>query len=292
MLPGTLATDKPDLKKRDKLSADKTEYRNLHTKQYAPFIIGDKVWLQHPDTKDWYTQATIISPRAGGSYVIKTDSGKEYIRGRRFLRLVNTPQNQTAISRRLYVKMPRQSKYRDSEERIEHYDNLRRWDNTLQILPFTTSLREIRDIQHYYNGIPVSSYLCLPRQEGDDQKPQLGDETDIRQSDREQPSGPTPFFTNGRRSQHDLRSYSGWYRHVEGLQGVPEVRDQERGQSPQGNPRPSTSRGGAPELQRRQRRQRWRWVTTERRSEDEEAGTVPRRRSPLRRVADQSGAGR
>ena len=218
-----------------------------------------------------------------------------YIRGRRFLRPVNTPPSQTAISRRLHVKMPRQSKYRDTEERIEHYDNLRRWDNTLQILPFTTSLREIRDIQHFYDGLPVGSYLCLPRQEGDDQKPQLGDASDIRQSNRGQPRGAPPIFTNGRRSQHDPRSYSGWYRHVVGLerlQGVPEVRDQERGQSPQGNPRPSTTRGGAPELQRRQRRQRWRWVTTERRSEEEEARSVPRRRSPLRRMADQTGAGR
>ena len=121
MLPSKLVTGKQDMKNRDKLSADKTKYRNLHTRQYAPFNIGDKVWLQHHDTKDWYTQATIISPRAGGSYIIKTDSGKEYIRGRCFLRLVNTLPSQTAISRRLHIKtMPRHSKYRDTEERIQH----------------------------------------------------------------------------------------------------------------------------------------------------------------------------
>ena len=102
------------------------------------------------------------------SYVIKTDSGKEYIRGRRFLRSVKSNPDQTAISRRLHINMPRQAKYRDTEERLEHYDNLRRWDNTLEILPFTTSLREICDIQHFYNGLPVASYMCIPRQEGDD----------------------------------------------------------------------------------------------------------------------------
>ena len=152
------------------------------------------MWLQHPDTKDWYTQATIINPRAGGSFLIKTDAGKEYIRGRRFLRPVNTSQKQTEISRRTYIKMPRHSKYRDTDERIDHYNNLRRWDNTLEIDPFTTSLREIRDIQHFYNGIPVSAYMCVPREEGNDQKPELSDETDVRQPDSQQPMGACIFF--------------------------------------------------------------------------------------------------
>ena len=124
--------------------------------------------------------------------------------------------------------MPRHSKYRDTDERIDHYNNLRRWDNTLEIDPFTTSLREIRDIQHFYNGIPVSAYMCVPREEGNDQKPELSDETDVRQPHGQQPRGPTSFFTDGRRRQRDPRSLSGWYRHVvglEGLQGLPEVRD-------------------------------------------------------------------
>ena len=192
MLPSKFETDTQDIQNRDKLSAEKARYRNLHTKQYAPFSIGDKVWLQHPDTKDWYTQATIINPRAGGSYLIKTDTGKEYIRGRRFLRPVLHSTNQTAISRRIYAlrsTMPRQAKYRDTDERIEHYDNIRRWDSRLEIDPFTANLREIRDIQHFYNGIPVSAYVCLPREVRVDQKPELGDETDVRQPDRQQPRG-------------------------------------------------------------------------------------------------------
>ena len=64
-----------DTTNRDKLSADKTRRRNLHTRSYDSFNIGDKMWLQHHDTKDWSTQAVILAPRAGGSYYIQTDSG-------------------------------------------------------------------------------------------------------------------------------------------------------------------------------------------------------------------------
>ena len=34
--------------------------------------------------------------------------------------------------------------------------------------PNTTELREISDVQHYYNGLPVTSFLCLPGPEGVD----------------------------------------------------------------------------------------------------------------------------
>ena len=218
------------------------------------------MWLQHHDTKEWYTQATIISPRAGGSYVIKTDSGKEYIRGRRFVRPVkNTPSSQTAISRRLHITtMPCHSKYRDTEERIKHYDNLRRWDNRLQVLPFTTSLREIRDVQHFYNGIPIGAYMCFPGQTGVDQKPELRDTTDVGQPHREQPGRAPPIFSDGRRSQHDPRTYSSWYRNVVGLdrlESLPQIRGQEGGQGTQGHQRPTATGGRTTELQRRQRRQ-------------------------------------
>ena len=85
MLTDKYIPAKQDTARRDKLSADKSRYRDLHTKSYDHLRAGDKVWLQHHETKDWTTQATILVPRAGGSYYIKTDGGKEYIRGRRFL---------------------------------------------------------------------------------------------------------------------------------------------------------------------------------------------------------------
>ena len=133
--------------------------------------------------------------------------------------------------------------------------------------------------------------MCVPREEGNDQKPELRDETDVRQPDGEQPRGPTSFFTDGRRRQRDPRSLSGWYRHVvglEGLPGLPAIRDTERSQGAQEVPGPSTSTGQTPELQRRRRRQQWRWVTTR---QEEEESEVPRRRSPLRRVVDETGEG-
>ena len=60
MLPGSLAPSKQDIMARDKISAAKTKYRNLHTKHYAPFQVGGKVWLQHHDTCLLYTSP---SPR-------------------------------------------------------------------------------------------------------------------------------------------------------------------------------------------------------------------------------------
>ena len=126
-------------------------------------------------------------------------------------------------SRRLHISiMPRHSKYRDSSERIEHYNNLRRWDKTIQVPPNTTELREIRDVQHFYHGLPVTSFMYLPGKEGTDTKPTIGEQTDSRQSDNQQPRRTPSFFRYGRQ-QHDPRPYSAWYRNVVGLEGLPKT---------------------------------------------------------------------
>ena len=51
-------------------------------KKFAP---NDQVWLQHPTTKEWSIEATIIRRRNKRSYQV-TDGVKEFPRNRRFLR--------------------------------------------------------------------------------------------------------------------------------------------------------------------------------------------------------------
>ena len=171
-------------------------------------------------------------------------------------------------SRRLKLSiMPRHSKYRDTSERIEHYNKLRRWDRTIQVPPNTTELREIRDIQHFYHGLPVTSFMCLPGAEGVDKKPSLGEQAGGRQPDNQQPRRTAPIFGNGRQ-QHGPRSYSSWYRSVVGLERmvqVPELRTEEGGPSREESERDHEARGRERRLGelRRQRRQRWRWVTAQ-----------------------------
>ena len=115
---------------------------------------------------------------------------------------------QEEASRRLHLSiMPRHSKYRDSSERIEHYNNLRRWDKTITVPPNTTELREIRDVQHYYHGLPVTAFMCLPGKEGTDQKPPVGEQADRGQPHDQQPRRPASFFRHGR-EQRDPRPYS------------------------------------------------------------------------------------
>ena len=66
-----------DMTTLDKLAEEKTKYRSLHTKTYELLEIRDRVWLHHHTTKEWHMQATGLHPRAGGSYFIQADNGKE-----------------------------------------------------------------------------------------------------------------------------------------------------------------------------------------------------------------------
>ena len=51
-------------------------------KKFAP---NDQVWVQHPITKEWSIEATIIRARNKTSYQL-TDCVREFPRNRRFLR--------------------------------------------------------------------------------------------------------------------------------------------------------------------------------------------------------------
>ena len=55
---------------------------------------GERVWIQHHQTKEWYKQATIIQSRhSGRAYKLVDDDEKTYCKGRRFLRPVQHQEN-------------------------------------------------------------------------------------------------------------------------------------------------------------------------------------------------------
>ena len=137
--------------------------------------------------------------------------------------------------------------------------------------------------------------MCLPGSEGVDTKPPLGQQTGGRQPDNQQPRRTAPIFGNGRQ-QHCPRSYSSWYHSVVGLERmaqVPELRTEEGGPSREESERDHEARGRERRLGelRRQRRQRWRWITAQAGQEEPES-EILRRRSPLRRPSDSSGTER
>ena len=58
-----------------------------HSRELIDLRPGERVWIQHHQTKDWYKQATIIQSRHNDRvYELVDDDGKTYYRGRRFLR--------------------------------------------------------------------------------------------------------------------------------------------------------------------------------------------------------------
>ena len=49
--------------------------------------VGEKVLIQHHATKDWSDAGTIIEQREDRlSYIVETDDGRSFIRGRRLLK--------------------------------------------------------------------------------------------------------------------------------------------------------------------------------------------------------------
>ena len=88
MLPIILHQSEVDPSSRDRLHKEHIADRDLHTVSLDDFCVGDRVWMQHHATKQWYKTAVIIEIRhEGRAYLVKDDSGQQYVRGRRFLRL-------------------------------------------------------------------------------------------------------------------------------------------------------------------------------------------------------------
>ena len=55
---------------------DKT---NAHAKELLDLGPGERVWIQHHQTKEWYKQATVVESRhSGRAYELVDDDGKTY----------------------------------------------------------------------------------------------------------------------------------------------------------------------------------------------------------------------
>ena len=85
---------------RDQTHKRSVRYRNAHTTTIRELQVGEDVWMQHHESKEWNRRGKIIAVRAGGkSYVVQRDDLKELIRGRRFLRPVEMDRNQNQEER-------------------------------------------------------------------------------------------------------------------------------------------------------------------------------------------------
>ena len=77
----------PDMSPKLDLNSKLIRNRDRHTRKFRPLRIGQRVWMQHPHTKEWYQQATIVDILQGGqTYRVQSENGSTYTRGARLLR--------------------------------------------------------------------------------------------------------------------------------------------------------------------------------------------------------------
>ena len=89
MLPITEWTDQ-DISSRDATHARQNKLRDRNTANFKQLKPGQRVLVQHHVSKDWTIRGTITATRQDGySYVVQTDEGKSFIRGRRLLRSIS-----------------------------------------------------------------------------------------------------------------------------------------------------------------------------------------------------------
>ena len=82
MLPELLHQSAINPSSHDNLHKERIADIDLHTVSLKFFCVGDWVWMQHHATKQWYKTAVIIEIRHGGrAYLVKDDSGQQYVRG-------------------------------------------------------------------------------------------------------------------------------------------------------------------------------------------------------------------
>ena len=93
MLPITEWTDQ-DVSARDATHTRQAELRDRNTAEFKQLKPGQRVLVQHHISKDWTIKATITAIRQDGySYVVQTDEGKSFIRGRRLLKCISNDNN-------------------------------------------------------------------------------------------------------------------------------------------------------------------------------------------------------
>ena len=77
----------PDMSKKLDKNIKLRNNRDRHTKKFAQLHIGQRVWMQHHQTKEWYQQATVVAMHSNGqTYTVQSNLGSTYSRGIRLLR--------------------------------------------------------------------------------------------------------------------------------------------------------------------------------------------------------------
>ena len=77
---------------RDKTAGSSKRYRNQHTANYTDLQCGDNVRMQHHITGKWNTTEQVTRKRKdGNSYVVTAQDRNTYIRGRRLLKPISSP---------------------------------------------------------------------------------------------------------------------------------------------------------------------------------------------------------
>ena len=85
MVPITEWTNQ-DVSTRDATHTRQAELRDRNTAEFKQLKPGQRVWVQHHVSKDWTIRGTITAIMQD-SYIVQTDEGKSFIRGRRLLKL-------------------------------------------------------------------------------------------------------------------------------------------------------------------------------------------------------------
>ena len=61
-------------------------YYNSHAHELPDIHVGSSVAIQHPQTKLWETYGTVIAVSPHRKYYVKTQSGRVFVRNRRFIK--------------------------------------------------------------------------------------------------------------------------------------------------------------------------------------------------------------
>ena len=169
MLSTELRLAPPDMSTKLDLNSKLIRNRDRHTRKFRPLRKGQRVWMQHPHTKEWYQQATIVDILQGGqTYIVLSDNGSTYTRGARLLCPARQQPQRHAKARSVTVQLLHSS-------RSSHTSSYRKQHQLPSIMPKATyktkgvSPSMISNQQHLYQQVPVADQawdLTLPKVSG------------------------------------------------------------------------------------------------------------------------------
>ena len=170
MLSTELQLAPPDMSHKLKLNSKLIRNRDRHTRKFQQLHLGQRVWMQHPHTKEWYQQATVTDILQGGqTYRVQGENGATYTRGARLLRPARQQLPRHAKARSVTAQLLYSS-------RANHTSSYRKISKPTSIMPKATyktkgvSPSLISDLQHQHSQPPVTDQawdLTLPKVSGD-----------------------------------------------------------------------------------------------------------------------------